>query len=63
MTELKLHTAKIESILKTDRHVFINSNIDLWSDKLFVDGEHLSDKGAKSFTEYCLDKIDTLKKQ
>lgn len=60
LAALKLHVRKIESILETDQHVFIDSNMHLWGDTLFIDGEHLSSKGAESFTEYCFDKTDRI---
>ena len=60
--ELKAHIEKVEEILKRDDHIFINSCATLWNDDLFVDGEHLNIKGAKSFTEFCFDKIEDIRK-
>ena len=63
LNELGSLISKTEKILKRDGHFFINSNKVLWEDNLFVDGEHLHTKGAKAFTDYCLDQIINAKKQ
>ena len=40
--------------------VFIDADKINWKDSLFIDGEHLSATGAKAFTEYCFDQLDSL---
>jgi hypothetical protein len=47
----------IAGILKRDNHLFINTHKILWNDSLFIDSEHMHEKGARLFTEYCLDQI------
>jgi hypothetical protein len=54
---LHTHIGKIETILKKDNHVFINSNNAVWNDSLFVDGIHLNSNGARLFTAYCFNEI------
>lgn len=59
-SELKAHVARIAEILKRDQHVLIDADNVLWEDDLFIDGEHFSAKGAKTFTSYCFDQLDSL---
>lgn len=58
--ELKQHVDRIATLLKRDQHVLIDADNVLWNDSLFIDGEHLSGKGAKAFTEYCFNQLDSL---
>lgn len=55
--ELKAHVERIEAILKRDQHKLIDGDRALWNDSLFIDGEHLSAKGAKAFTNYCFNQL------
>ncbi|HET6227486.1 MAG TPA: hypothetical protein VFF27_14485 [Bacteroidia bacterium] len=59
-TELKEHMDRIAAILGRDQHALISADKILWNDALFIDGEHLSEKGAKAFTEYCFNQLDSL---
>ncbi len=59
LTELNMHTKKVEEILTSDDHIFVNSTEVIWDDELFVDGEHFNEHGARAFTQYCFDKIKT----
>jgi hypothetical protein len=58
-TQLNNHTKKVASILKKYKHTFINTTDRNWADTLYVDGTHLTWKGAKVFTNYCLGKLKT----
>jgi hypothetical protein len=49
------HISKVESILGSYQHTFINANNSLWDDDLFIDGTHFSAEGAKLFTKYCFE--------
>lgn len=53
---LEHHIKRIENIIE-DKHYFVNSSGCTWNDSLFVDGTHLSESGAKLFTQYCFDQI------
>ncbi len=55
--ELSTHLKKIESILKKNNQVFIDTDKVLWNDSLFIDFMHFNKKGAAAFTDYCLDKL------
>ncbi|HRG51965.1 MAG TPA: hypothetical protein PLL00_03950 [Bacteroidia bacterium] len=58
--QLKEHVNRIAATLQRDQHVFIDADKINWKDSLFIDGEHLSATGAKAFTEYCFDQLDSL---
>lgn len=58
--DLKSHVERIETILKRDHHMFVDADKVKWNDSLFIDGEHLNEKGAKAFTEYCFNQLDSL---
>jgi hypothetical protein len=55
--ELSTHLKKIETILKKNNQVFIDTDDLLWNDSLFIDFMHLNKNGASAFTKYCLDKL------
>lgn len=56
---LNTHIIRIRKMMKKNQHYFINSNLHIWDDSLFVDGTHLNAVGAKLFTEYCFEKLNT----
>lgn len=58
--QLQDHINRITTILQRDQHVFIDADKNNWKDSFFIDGEHLSATGAKVFTEYCFDQLDSL---
>tara|TARA_B110000459_G_C16605587_1_gene493373 strand:+ start:1834 stop:2763 length:930 start_codon:yes stop_codon:yes gene_type:complete len=58
LSVLNNHKNKIESILKRNNNLFIDSQKKSWEDDLFVDYSHLNSKGAKKYTEYFLKEID-----
>lgn len=59
---INLHLEKAKNILEKDNFQFINSNEILWQDSLFIDAIHLSEEGARLFTEFCFDEIDKARK-
>jgi hypothetical protein len=59
-SELHTHVDRIAEILKRDNHVLIDADKIVWDDALFIDGEHFSAKGAKAFTTYCFNQLDSL---
>jgi hypothetical protein len=54
---LNTHLKKIETILKKNDQVFIDTDDVLWNDSLFIDFMHFNKNGAGTFTKYCLDKL------
>lgn len=59
--DLRAHVNRIGAILERDKHVLIDADKVLWNDSLFIDGEHFSAKGAKTFTTYCFDELKSVK--
>jgi len=52
------HITMVGEILKKKNHIFVNSLNTTWSDKFFVDYDHLNSLGAKVYTDYCLETIE-----
>lgn len=59
--ELEIHTQVVADIVEKYGQAFINANEKSWADSLYVDGTHLTGKGAKVFTEYCIDELNKQK--
>ncbi len=57
MYTLNNHINKVDSILKINHQVFVDSNNSFWPDSLFADAIHFNKGGAKLFTEFCFNKI------
>jgi hypothetical protein len=56
-----LHLEKVKNILERDNFQFINPSDKLWQDSLFIDGIHFNEAGARLFTEFCFNKIDSIR--
>lgn len=54
---LNNHIQKVEKIITKNKFSFVNSNEIPWDDSFFIDGTHLSSKGARRFTNYCFDNL------
>jgi len=63
LTNLQIHTTKVQGIIEKNNQIFINSNEKLWADSLFLDATHLNDVGAQLFTAYCFDTMKTRTKK
>jgi hypothetical protein len=57
---LKAHMDRIVAILGKGQNRLIDANKKLWSNSYFLDGSHLNAVGAKAFTEYCFNQLDSL---
>ncbi|WP_396632593.1 hypothetical protein [Maribacter sp. R86514] len=51
---LNNHTSKIENILLDNDAIFVNSLDKTWQESLFVDYNHLNEKGSRLYTEFFL---------
>jgi len=59
LTRLKKHFSDVQKIIDKYGHTFVKGqNID-WEDDLFIDGTHFNMEGAKLFSEYCFDEVET----
>lgn len=56
---INLHVNRVKKILEKDGHFFVNCFDKSWDDSLFVDGFHMNAEGAKMFTKYSLNKINS----
>jgi len=50
---LRLHFQKTSEILKKNDQFYVNATSITWDDRYFVDAIHLTEQGARRFTEYC----------
>lgn len=55
--KLQTHTKRIEHIFKKYNQLFLDTNEKQWDDSLFLDATHMSEDGAKIFTDYFLERI------
>ncbi|MCF8371810.1 MAG: hypothetical protein K9H64_09315 [Bacteroidales bacterium] len=58
--KIKTHTSIVAGIVQKYGHTFIDSNEKSWADSLYVDATHFTWTGAKLYTEFCIDKMNTL---
>jgi hypothetical protein len=51
------HIDKVEIILNNTNSLFVNSLVENWNDRLFVDFTHLNEEGSRLYTEYFLEQM------
>lgn len=54
---LNSHIQKVEKILSKNNNHYVNTNVTIWPDNLFVDYCHFNNEGAKLYTEYFFTQI------
>lgn len=63
LTKYENHRTEVNRILTKSNQVFIDANNILWNDSLFIDSNHFNRKGAKLYTEYCLEQLKSIEVQ
>jgi hypothetical protein len=56
---IQKHVNRVRALLEARGQFFVDSNIKIWKDSLFLDAIHFHKRGAQMYTQYCFDNLNT----